>query len=177
MMTVEEQKLYLDFGFDTFADFLTKSEISRHSKTQFYKLRELYLTEGPERLRPLHQLETPADNAQAACRQRRPDRARGDEVVIGGEERINVGETKAIKADYRTPGQRQARCRRAKDKDRVQRSKSSSRRSRPASRIRDPAAKIRRRDANAAVRSLADDVGPLAAASARKCRRSYPRPK
>jgi predicted acetyltransferase len=29
MMTVEEQKLYLDFGYETFAEFLTKVRSSR----------------------------------------------------------------------------------------------------------------------------------------------------
>jgi hypothetical protein len=35
MMTVEEQKLYLDFGYETFADFLTKSDLSPLQKRSF----------------------------------------------------------------------------------------------------------------------------------------------
>jgi hypothetical protein len=35
IMTVEEQKLYLEYGYDTFADFLSKSDISPVQKRSF----------------------------------------------------------------------------------------------------------------------------------------------
>src|SRR4051812_27603655 len=97
MMTVEEQKLYLDFGYETFAEFLTKSDLSPYSKTQFYKLRELYLTEGPTRFDLFTNWKLPLTTRRLLAEKGVGIELEGDEVVIGGQERINVGETKAIK--------------------------------------------------------------------------------
>jgi hypothetical protein len=97
IMTVEEQKLYLEYGYDTFADFLSKSDISPVSKTQFYKLRELYLTEGPTRFDLFTNWKLPLTTRRLLAEKGVGIELEGDEVVIGGQERINVGETKAIK--------------------------------------------------------------------------------
>jgi hypothetical protein len=97
MMTIEDQKLYLDFGYETFAEFLTKSEMSPYSKTQFYKLRELYLTEGPDNYDLFTNWKLPLTTRKLLADKNVGIELQGDEVVIG-DERINVGETKAIKA-------------------------------------------------------------------------------
>src|SRR4051812_19280600 len=96
MMTVEEQKLYLEYGYETFADFLSKSEISPYSKTQFYKLRELYLTEGPTNYDLFTNWKLPLTTRKLLADKGVGIELQGDEVVIG-DERINVGETKVIK--------------------------------------------------------------------------------
>jgi hypothetical protein len=98
MMTVEDQKLYLEYGYDTFADFLAKSELSPYSKTQFYKLRELYLTEGPQAYDLFTNWKLPLTTRKLLADKGVQIELRGDEVIIGGEETLNVGETKAIKA-------------------------------------------------------------------------------
>ena len=97
MMTVEDQKLYLDLGYETFAEFLTKSDLSPYSKTQFYKLRELYLTEGPTNYDLFSNWKLPLTTRRLLADKGVAIELQGDEVIIGGEERINVGETKAIK--------------------------------------------------------------------------------
>jgi hypothetical protein len=98
VMTIEDQKLYLDFGFQTFADFLTKSELSPYSKTQFYKLRDLYLTEGPENYDLFTNWKLPLTTRRLLAEKGVDIEIQGEEVIIGGEERVNVSESRTIKA-------------------------------------------------------------------------------
>jgi hypothetical protein len=98
MMTIEDQKLYQDFGYQTFADFLSKSELSPYSKTQFYKLRELYLTEGPENYDLFTNWKLPLTTRRLLAEKGVEIEVQGDEVIIGGEERVSVSESRTIKA-------------------------------------------------------------------------------
>src|SRR4051794_9746997 len=41
LMSVEENKYYLEFGCKTFVEFLSNGDLSDYSKTQYYKRREL----------------------------------------------------------------------------------------------------------------------------------------
>lgn len=95
-MIIEEEKLYLDYDCERFEDFFKKSEFSQMSKSQYYKLRELYLKEGPEQYNLFTDWKVPLSTRKLlAAGDITVD---GDEIVIGGEERVNISESKTIKA-------------------------------------------------------------------------------
>lgn len=96
LMTIEEQKLYLEFGYERFADFLDKSHLSGMSKTSYYRLRELYLKEGPEKYDMLMHWSIPL--ATRKLLDAGDIVVDGDEVVIGGSERVPLGDQKVIKS-------------------------------------------------------------------------------
>lgn len=96
LMTVEEEKIYRDYGFDRFVDFLQASELSDISKSQYYRLRELYLKEGPEQYDWFTAWKIPLATRQLL--DTGDIVVEGDEVVIGGEERVPLGEQKVIKS-------------------------------------------------------------------------------
>lgn len=96
LMTVEEEKIYRDYGFERFVDFLQNSELSDISKSQYYKLRELYLKEGPEQYDWFTAWRIPLVTRQLL--ESGDIVVEGDEVVIGGEERVPLGEQKVIKS-------------------------------------------------------------------------------
>lgn len=48
LMAIEDQKLFELYGFKTFKAFLEGSSLSGFSKSGYYRLRDLYLKEGPE---------------------------------------------------------------------------------------------------------------------------------
>lgn len=88
-MEVEESHLYIEYGYERFADFLDNCGLSGMSKSSYYRLRDLYLKEGAERYDLLtewkislatRKLLTPGDIA-----------FEGDEVIIG-DERVKLGE-------------------------------------------------------------------------------------
>lgn len=96
LMTVEEEKIYRDYGFDRFVDFLQASELSDISKSQYYRLRELYLKEGPEQYDWFTAWKIPLATRQLLYAG--DIVVEGDEVVIGGQERVPLGEQKVIKS-------------------------------------------------------------------------------
>jgi hypothetical protein len=98
LMTIEDQKLYLDYGYSRFAEFLDQCEFSKMSKSQFYKLRDLYLKEGPERYDLFTDWKVPLTTRKLLAAGEVSVEIEGDEVVIGGEERVNVAESRTIKA-------------------------------------------------------------------------------
>jgi hypothetical protein len=97
LMTVEEEKLYLEFDCQTFAEFLDRKEFSEMSKSTFYRLRDLYLKEGITKFDLLTEWGIPAKlRKQLDSGDIEID---GDEIVIGGDERVSIGESpKVIKA-------------------------------------------------------------------------------
>jgi hypothetical protein len=98
IMAVEEHNLYKEFGFERFADFLDKSELSPMSKSQFYRLKELYVKEGPANYDLLTEWNVPLSTRKLLTATDIDIVIEGDEVVIGGEERVNIAESRTIKA-------------------------------------------------------------------------------
>ncbi|MGE3385071.1 MAG: hypothetical protein AB7L70_19265, partial [Pyrinomonadaceae bacterium] len=98
LMTVEEEKAYLEYGFTSFADFLNKSELSKYSKTQFYKRRELFLTEGVARYDLFEEWKVPVALRQRLLASGVQIEIDGDEIVIDGKERIAVANPAVVKA-------------------------------------------------------------------------------
>ncbi|MEQ1644896.1 MAG: hypothetical protein ABL959_15715, partial [Pyrinomonadaceae bacterium] len=96
LMTIEEEKLYLDYGHATFAEFLDDNKFSQMSKSTFYRLRELFLKEGPMKYDLLTEWGIPAKLRKQL--EAGDIEIEGNEIVIGGEERVNIGESRAIKA-------------------------------------------------------------------------------
>jgi hypothetical protein len=96
LMMVEEEKLYLDYDHETFADFLENSPLSELSKSSYYRMRELYMKEGPQRFDLLSEWKIPARIRKLLTAG--DIEIDGDEVVIGGEERVSLAEQTTIKA-------------------------------------------------------------------------------
>lgn len=46
LITFQEEEMYLNLGFDNFADFMQNSEYAPFKKSEFYKRRDIYLAEG-----------------------------------------------------------------------------------------------------------------------------------
>ena len=46
LITFQDERMYLNFGFDNFVDFLQNSEVSPMSKGEFYKRKEIFEAEG-----------------------------------------------------------------------------------------------------------------------------------
>ena len=96
LITVEEEKLYRDYGYERFVDFLNNSELSEMSKSTFYTLRERFLTEGAEQYDYFTAWKIPL--ATRRLLSSGDIQVDGDEVVIGGEERVPIGEQRMIKS-------------------------------------------------------------------------------
>lgn len=48
LMEVEEKKYYLAWGYERFADYLNSEEVPDLSKSKYYELKDLLLSEGPQ---------------------------------------------------------------------------------------------------------------------------------
>lgn len=94
LMTVEDEKLYLEAGHETFAGFLDASGLK--SKSAFYRARELYLKEGPDQYDLFTSWRVPMNTRRLL--ESGDIAIDGDEVVIAGQERISLTNSGSIKA-------------------------------------------------------------------------------
>jgi hypothetical protein len=97
MMTVEEQKLYLEYGYDTFADFLNEVRHFTGLKNTVLQASRALSHRRPDNYDLFTNWKLPLTTRRLLAEKGVGIELEGDEVVIGGQERINVGETKAIK--------------------------------------------------------------------------------
>lgn len=98
LMSVEENKYYLDYGYKNFVDFLSNGELSEYSKTQYYKRRELIMSEGVEKYDLFEEWKLPLTVRQKLLSSGTSIEIEGDEVVIGGTERVAVSQPNVLKA-------------------------------------------------------------------------------
>jgi hypothetical protein len=98
LMSVEENKYYLEFGCKTFVEFLSNGDLSDYSKTQYYKRRELVMSEGVEKYDLYEEWKLPLTLREKLLKTGLQIEVEGNEIVIGGTDRVAVSQPTVVKA-------------------------------------------------------------------------------
>ena len=97
LITFQNEKMHENLGFNRFADFLDKSDYSPMSKTDFYRRKELFESEGAEIYDAFNAIKIPMSTRKLIAQSNGADIViEGDEILIG-DERADLSDLPVIK--------------------------------------------------------------------------------
>lgn len=98
LIRFQKDGLHEQFGYERFADFLDKSELSPMKKSEYYRRKELYDAEGGPLYDTFNAARIPISTRRLLAAKNGTEIAiEGDEIVIG-DERANLSDLPTIKA-------------------------------------------------------------------------------
>lgn len=98
---VEDEKSYLHWGYKTFAECLSSDEFPDISKSSFYRIKELFLSEGTQLFDLFSGARIPAKARKLLAEKNIEIKLEDSELVIG-DQRVPVADTSAVKELFNT---------------------------------------------------------------------------